>query len=206
MAKQTSFSLKDAKSLQHQLGELYQTWQQWERVKSQWRNIQLVWKDEQFYKFEHLFTDLSETYNDAIEKCHQYRGFLDQQIKIAEEKRFKLGEFFDNSVTVLQAGVSLLGTNSTPVQIPISTIQQPNSSYVQQAEFNACLLNEKSDLKQSPADHWYNSLPGVARVSDFEEQLDEVYGQEREKKTRQNKINIETSIITDGKSSISEEN
>jgi hypothetical protein len=203
VAKQTSFNLEDAKVLQDRLGELYLTWQEWQKVESHWTNLKSVWKDEQFDKFEPLFEKLSTTYNKALEECHQYRGFLAQQIQIAEEKRLKLGELFDKGMTVLQAGVSLLGTNATPVQNPLSSAQQPTSSYVQRADPNSCSLNDKQNLEQSSADQGYDSLPGIARVMDFEEQLEEVHSQDKEKEAERRKREEESKAIADKQTSIS---
>jgi hypothetical protein len=203
VAKQTSFDLEDAKALQDRLGELYQTWHEWQKVESQWANLKSVWRDEQFDKFEPLFEKLSTTYDNAMEECHQYRGFLAQQIQIAEERRFKLGELFDKGITAMQAGVSLLGTNTTPVQNPLNSVQQPTSSYVQRADPNSCSLNDKLDLEQSSAKREYDSLPGIARAMDFEDQLEEVHSQDKEKEAERRKREAEVSEIADNQPTIS---
>ncbi|HAT15950.1 MAG TPA: hypothetical protein DCS91_22460 [Microcoleaceae bacterium UBA11344] len=92
MAEQTSFDLEDAKDLREQLQQFYETQrQEWSRVLSQWENLKGVWHDNQFDSFEPLFEKLKSTYSDGERECESYLVFLNQQIKVAEERRQKLG-------------------------------------------------------------------------------------------------------------------
>ncbi|MBP0013397.1 MAG: hypothetical protein J7545_06255 [Roseofilum sp. SBFL] len=97
MAKQqTSFSSEDAQVLLTELQQFRDTLQQeWSRVLSQWANLKITWRDEQFDQFEPFFEAMAANYRDAEQDCEKYIRFLQEQIKIADERKSKLGALSD---------------------------------------------------------------------------------------------------------------
>ena len=96
MSRQTSFDLEDAETLLKQLQRFHETIRQdWSKVLSQWANLRSVWHDQQFDKFEPLFEKLTTTYSDSERECEEYIAFMQDQIRIAEDRRAKMGALKD---------------------------------------------------------------------------------------------------------------
>ena len=96
MAKQTTFSSEDAEILLKQLIQFRENLtQEWSTVLNQWGNLKSCWRDEQFDKFEPLFDEFAATYSDAEQQCETYISFLQEQIRIAEDRKQKLGALPD---------------------------------------------------------------------------------------------------------------
>ncbi len=94
--QQTSFSSEDAEMLLKDLQQFREVLQQeWSRVLSQWANLKIAWRDEQFDRFDPLFEKMAANYNDAEQDCDRYIQFLQEQIRIADERKSKLGALSD---------------------------------------------------------------------------------------------------------------
>ena len=94
--QQTSFSSEDAKfflSEQQAFREALR--QEWSRVLNQWSNLKATWRDEQFDRFEPLFEKFAANYSDAERECEDYIAFVQEQIRIADERKAKLGALPD---------------------------------------------------------------------------------------------------------------
>ncbi len=88
---QTSFDSQNAEDLLKQLEQFRDTIRhEWSRVLNQWGNLKSVWHDQQFDKFEPIFEKFISTYRDAEQENEKYIQFLQEQIKINEEKKQKL--------------------------------------------------------------------------------------------------------------------
>lgn len=197
MTNQVSFDLENAKALQARLRDFYATlWQEWSIVKKQWANLEQIWQDEQFDQFEPKFSKLSQTYEQAIQECEEYRAFLAQQIKLVEDRKLKLGELVEKGVTGVQALVSLTGLGNNSLVAPLTQLDPYSlSSYVQQQNSsNSCSLDKKPDM-QTPTSEWsYENMPGLMRVITPEDQLNEAYPQAKEKAAEKRKQETEASI------------
>jgi hypothetical protein len=207
MSPQTSFDVQDAKALQTSLGEFYKTlWQEWAVVSSQWENLKQGWKDQQFDQFEPKFIKLSQTYDQVVQECEAYRGFLAQQVQIAESRKFKLGELVNDVITVAQLGASILGLGNVALASTSTQVDRaihPLTSQVQeQTPLNSCLLDEQPNASSAAAQP-YERLPGIARVMPLDEQLGEAYAQarEEEKKERQRQVNASLGVSNQGSQS-----
>ncbi len=181
MAKQqTSFSLEDAAVLLSDLQQFRETFQQeWSRVLSQWANLKIAWRDEQFDKFEPLFEKMAANYQDAEQDCDNYIEFLQEQIRIAESRKSKLGGLdlmgkLEKTVTVVQAFSSLAGMAIAP------PVQRPPT------------LSERYDM-----------MPGIMRNMNAEDQLSEAYSQQQETDAQRRQREIEKSAKADNKNQAS---
>jgi hypothetical protein len=88
---QTTFDSEDAEVLLNQLRGFQDTLrQEWSRVLNQWGNLKYVWRDQQFDKFEPLFEKFSATYDDAERECGKYIAFIEEQMRINEERKQQL--------------------------------------------------------------------------------------------------------------------
>lgn len=93
MAAQTTFDLEDAKDLLKQLENFHEVMkQEWSRVENQWSNLRSCWHDEQYQTFEPLYDKLSSTHKDSEKESGEYISFMREQVRIAEERRAKLGD------------------------------------------------------------------------------------------------------------------
>lgn len=96
MSQQTSFSIEDAKELLTQLQQFRDVLvREWSRVSNQWHNLSMTWHDEQRTQFEPIYSKLLGTYADAQQEAEQYIAFLDNQIRIADERKQKLSGLKD---------------------------------------------------------------------------------------------------------------
>jgi hypothetical protein len=94
--QQTSFSSEDAKLFLSELQDFRDALQQeWSRVLNQWANLKVAWHDEQFDRFEPLFEQFAANYNDAQTDCENEISFVQEQIRIADERKSKLGTLPD---------------------------------------------------------------------------------------------------------------
>lgn len=94
--QQTSFSSEDAKLFLSELQDFRDALQQeWSRVLNQWANLKVAWHDEQFDRFEPLFEQFAANYNDAQRDCENEIIFVQEQIRIADERNSKLGTLPD---------------------------------------------------------------------------------------------------------------
>lgn len=92
MAAQTTFDLEDAKDLLKQLENFHEVMkQEWSRVENQWSNLRSCWHDDQYQTFEPLYDKLSSTHKDSEKESGEYISFMREQVRIAEERRAKLG-------------------------------------------------------------------------------------------------------------------
>jgi hypothetical protein len=92
MAEQTSSSLEDMMALLNELKNFEENSQaEWSQVLNQWANLRSVWKDQQFDRFEPLFEDLASTYKTVGINCETFNQFMNEQVKILEEKQSRLG-------------------------------------------------------------------------------------------------------------------
>jgi predicted nuclease with TOPRIM domain len=92
MSAQTKFKIEDAEDLLQQLQQFQEILnEEWSRVLTQWSNLKYVWNDQQFDQFESLFEKLIADYRDTQEKNEKYISFLQQEIKIADERNKILG-------------------------------------------------------------------------------------------------------------------
>lgn len=101
-------------------------------------------------------------------------------------------ELMEKPVALIQIVPTLLGiATNTPTQDNPVTTQQPNSSFVQYKEPNSCSLDDKIDPEKSPAVQEYESMPGIARVMEPEEQLGELLSQQKEAEAERKKKELE---------------
>jgi hypothetical protein len=92
MAEQTSSSLEDMMALLNELKNFEENSQtEWSQVLNQWANLRAVWKDQQFDRFEPLFENLTSTYKTVGINCETFNQFMNEQVKILEEKQSRLG-------------------------------------------------------------------------------------------------------------------
>jgi hypothetical protein len=92
MAAQTTFDLDDAKDLLKQLENFHEAMKQdWSRVQNQWANLRSCWHDDQYQTFEPLYEKLAATHKDSQKESEEYISFMREQVRIAEERRAKLG-------------------------------------------------------------------------------------------------------------------
>jgi hypothetical protein len=92
MSQQTSFSIEDANLFLSEQQELLEVLrQEWSRVLNQWSNLKVTWSDEQFDRFEPLFEKFVANYQDVEKESEKYIAFMQEQIRIAEERKSKLG-------------------------------------------------------------------------------------------------------------------
>lgn len=92
MSTQTTFDLDDANELLNQLVNFHEVMQkEWSRVENQWFNLRSCWRDEQYQMFEPLYDQLSATHKDSEKECLEYIAFMREQVRIAAERRAKLG-------------------------------------------------------------------------------------------------------------------
>ena len=107
MGKQTSFDKQNAEALMSQLQQLHETIEkERSKVLSQWGKLQTSWADEQYYKFQPFLGKFAATYGDAERQLEKDVAFLKEQIRLAEERRQKLGNLPDFG----SAGVALSPT------------------------------------------------------------------------------------------------
>ncbi|MBP0013396.1 MAG: GNAT family N-acetyltransferase [Roseofilum sp. SBFL] len=175
MAKQqTSFSSEEAQILLRELQQFCETLkQEWSWVVSQWSNLKVTWHDEQFDRFEPLFEKMAAHYNDVERDCEQYIEFLQEQIRIADERKSALGSLdwmgkIEKTVAGVQIFSSLAGT-----AISAPTQRDPT-------------LTER-----------YQRMPGIARVMNGEQQFSEYYQQQQEAETKRKKRELEISSKAD---------
>jgi len=92
MAEQTKFSTDDASDLLRELQQFKDILNdEWSRVLNQWSNLESVWHDQQFDKFEPLFEKVIVNYRDTEQENEKYISFIQEEIKIAEERNQRLG-------------------------------------------------------------------------------------------------------------------
>lgn len=97
MSQQTSFDVLDAKVLDSHLQQFRDVLiREWSSVSSQWRNLSMTWHDDQHARFEPIFNKLLATYADAQRETEEYIAFLENQIRIAEERAQKLAGLKDS--------------------------------------------------------------------------------------------------------------
>lgn len=96
MNGQISFEVADVEDVLKELQQFKEVIRHdWNRVLDQWGNLKSDWRDQQFDRFEPLFEKLIATYNDSERECENYISFLQEQIRIAEARRSRMGELMD---------------------------------------------------------------------------------------------------------------
>jgi hypothetical protein len=181
MAKQqTSFSSEDAEVLLKELQQFREIFQQeWSRVLSQWSNLKINWRDDQFDRFEPLFEKMAANYNDAEQDCDNYIEFLQGQIRVADERKSKLG------------GLDLMGK----LEKTVAGVQIFSS-------LAGMAIAPPTQRPPTPSDR-YNMMPGIMRNMSAEDQLSEAYSQQQEAEAQRRQREIENSAKADNKNQAS---
>jgi len=91
MAAQTTFDLDDAKDLFTQLEKFHEALKTWALVENQWANLRSCWHDDQYQTFEPLYEKLTTSHKDSQKESEEFISFMREQVRIAEERRAKLG-------------------------------------------------------------------------------------------------------------------
>lgn len=194
--KQTSFSYQDAEILLQELQAFRDIFQQeWSSVLNQWANLKATWHDEQFEQFEKWFDEkFAYNYSFTELQCSVYINYLYKQMEIAQKVRFNLGRL-ETIITTGQIFIQAISSLLTPNQAPIPPIQNSAKfSYVQYQKDKSCAVDDKIDPDRSPAVQTYQSLPGIFRIMEDSNQLEEAYvqGQEREVDRRKDEAEAQT--------------
>lgn len=181
MAKQqTSFSLEDAQVLLTELQQFRDLLQQeWSRVLSQWQSLKGTWRDDQFDKFEPLFEKMAANYQDAEGDCDNYIEFLQEQIRIAESRKSKLG------------GLNLMGK----LEKTVAGVQIFSS-------LAGMAIAPPTQRPPTPSDR-YDMMPGIMRNMNAEDQLSEAYSQQQETDAQRRQREIEKNAKADNKNQAS---
>jgi hypothetical protein len=92
MATQVGFHVEHASAMLNQVQQLREVVQQdWSSVMNQWGNLQSSWSDQQYEQFYPLFEQLAGTYNGSEQACENFASFLQEQIRIADDRRSRMG-------------------------------------------------------------------------------------------------------------------
>ena len=91
MAEQTTFEIQDAKDLLYQLEQMLSTLKsEWAQVSNQWSSLSMTWYDLQREEFEPIYDKLLDVYSSSQLEIENHITFINEQIRIAEERSSKL--------------------------------------------------------------------------------------------------------------------
>jgi uncharacterized protein Yka (UPF0111/DUF47 family) len=92
MSDKVASSLEDMESLLSQIKNFEENSQmEWNQVLNKWADLRSVWRDQQFDKFEPLFENLAATYKNVEVSCDTFNQFMNEQVRILEDKQSRLG-------------------------------------------------------------------------------------------------------------------
>lgn len=93
MAQQTSFDIQDARDLRDQLAQLRDFLRsEWRSVSSQAGNLRMSWHDSKRDEFDDYYRKQIEApYANVERELDEYIAFLDNQLRIAEDLKRRLG-------------------------------------------------------------------------------------------------------------------
>ena len=92
-SQKTTFNIEDAKELRDQLVQMRQFLRaEWQGVSSQARSLRMTWHDLYQSVFDEYYLKMIEAPYAGVEReLDQYISFVDNQIRIAEEIKSRVG-------------------------------------------------------------------------------------------------------------------